>query len=261
MRHPDRPAHLSFIAYRASRRRDATAVQFAGPDVERHRPETIKHAVLAITCGPFGYHTLGPCLGRTGEELGPCQLARKTLRTTSCHSVHRQVLRATHCERAWKRLFRPALLAGSAAAITQRFPVDRRLTGRIRVPRCVLVGFSAVICSVTAGALTRSLRAEGQCTRSTTRRTEASASAAKIRPARKARWDQPWRCVDPVSASGRQGCLNRTVRAGNVISMRPVPGEFSMSSGHHNRGLDALSTSKPRLLRAFCSKGSTHARM
>jgi hypothetical protein len=52
-----------------------------------------------------------------------------------------------------------------------------------------------------------------------------------------------------------------TVRAGNVISMRPVPGEFAMSSGHHNRGLDALSTSKPRRLRAFCSKGSTHARM
>jgi hypothetical protein len=83
---------------------------------------------------------LGSCLGRTGEELGPCQRARKTLRTTSCSPLHRQVLPATHCERAWKRLFRPALLTGNAAATTQRFPVDRRLS---------LSGD----CSVTAGAL------------------------------------------------------------------------------------------------------------
>src|SRR5205823_1788571 len=70
--------------------------------------------------------TLGSCLGRTGEELGPCRRARKTLRTTSCNPLHHQVLPAMHYERAWKRLYPPALLAGSAAEITQGFPADRR---------------------------------------------------------------------------------------------------------------------------------------
>src|SRR5580700_7042414 len=62
---------------------------------------------------------LGSCLGRTGEELGPCQRARKTLRTTSCNPLHLQVFLAMHFERACKRLYPPALLAGSTAAITQ----------------------------------------------------------------------------------------------------------------------------------------------
>src|SRR5215831_4433043 len=40
-----------------------------------------------------------------GEELGPCQRARKTLRTISCNPLHHQVLPAMHYERAWKRLY------------------------------------------------------------------------------------------------------------------------------------------------------------
>jgi hypothetical protein len=51
------------------------------------------------------WHTASSCLGRTGEELGPCQRAHKTLRTASCNPLHHQVLPAMHSEGAWQQVY------------------------------------------------------------------------------------------------------------------------------------------------------------